>query len=118
MLDDCFLHDEDRLSRAEALETLRKRTNPVVGVTQVPVNDIAGRILAEQVIAPRKIPAHTTAAVNGYAFAFSDYNPSRGMTLPVTTRAPAGEASSEPLAKGTAARIFNGWHQLGLHRLS
>lgn len=108
LLDDCFLHDEDRLSHADALAILRERMKPVVGVTEIAINDSAGRVLAEQVTAPRNIPAHTNAAVDGYAFAFSDYDPEQGSTLPVSARTAAGEASSEPLAKGTAARIFTG----------
>jgi hypothetical protein len=62
LLDDCFLHDKDRLTHAEALEILTSRLGPVVGVEAVPLAEAPGRILAETVVAPRNIPAHTNAA--------------------------------------------------------
>ncbi len=70
--DDCFLHDSDRLTHAEAVAILRERMATIADVEQVPVDQASGRILAEDIIAPRDIPAHDNAAVDGYAFAFSD----------------------------------------------
>jgi molybdopterin molybdotransferase len=55
LLDDCFLHDKDRISHADALATLRARLATVVGVEDVPVAEAAGRMLAEPVTAPRPI---------------------------------------------------------------
>ncbi len=106
--DDCFLHDEDRLSHAEALAILRERIAPVTPVAEVPTEAAAGRILAEPVKTPRPIPAHTNAAVDGYAFAFSDYEPQQGSTFPIEARAAAGHAWTAPRRPGTAARIFTG----------
>ena len=76
--DDCFLHDSDRLTHAEAVAILREQMATVVEAEQVPVDEAWARILAEDVIAPRNIPAHDNAAVDGYAFAFSDYNAAKG----------------------------------------
>ncbi|MFQ5625341.1 MAG: molybdopterin molybdotransferase MoeA, partial [Methyloligellaceae bacterium] len=106
--DDCFLHDSERLTHAEAIEILREAIAPVADVEQVPVEEAAERILAEDVIAPRDIPAHTNAAVDGYAFAFSDYDADKGSTLRVSARAAAGHIVSDAIVKGTAARIFTG----------
>ncbi len=106
--DDCFLHDEDRLSHAEALAILRERMAPVVAARHVGILEAAGRILAEKVVAPRNIPAHTNAAVDGYAFAFSDYNADKGKVFPVHGRAAAGHASKSPLPAGAASLIFTG----------
>ena len=106
--DDCFLHDSDRLTHAEAIAILRERMDTVVDVEQVPVEQASGRILAQDVIAPRNIPAHDNAAVDGYAFSFSDYDEEQGSTFKVSARAAAGHALSEKIEKGTAARIFTG----------
>lgn len=106
--DDCFLHDSDRLTHAEAVGILRERIVPVVEVEDVSVDEAPGRILAEDVIAPRDIPAHTNAAVDGYAFAFSDYDAEKGSTLKVSARAAAGHSVADPIESGTAARIFTG----------
>ncbi|MHA1164818.1 MAG: molybdopterin molybdotransferase MoeA [Alphaproteobacteria bacterium] len=106
--DDCFLHDSDRLTHAEAVAILRERMTTIVDVEQVPVAQASGRILAENVIAPRNIPAHDNAAVDGYAFAHSNYDEQQGSTFTVSARAAAGHAISEKIEKGTAARIFTG----------
>lgn len=106
--DDCFLHDSERLTHAEAVAILRERMATIVDVEQVPVDEAHARILAEDVIAPRNIPAHDNAAVDGYAFAFSDYDEGKGSTLKVSARAAAGHAADEQIEQGTAARIFTG----------
>ncbi|MDH3581843.1 MAG: molybdopterin molybdenumtransferase MoeA, partial [Hyphomicrobiales bacterium] len=106
--DDCFLHDEDRLSHDKALAILRERVAPIVSARQVAVAETSGRILAEKITAPRDIPGHTNAAVDGYAFAFSDYNEKKGRVFRAEGRIAAGHASKDPLVKGTASRIFTG----------
>ena len=108
LLDDCFLHDSERLTHAEAIAILRERIAPVTGVEQVPVDAASGRVLAADVIAPRDIPAHTNSAVDGYAFAFADYDADMGSTFTVSARAAAGHAASDSIEQGTAARIFTG----------
>lgn len=106
--DDCFLHDSERLTHAEALDILRERISTVVESELVPLAQTYGRILAEDIIAPRNIPAHTNSAVDGYAFAFTDYDAKNGSTLKITARAAAGHSVNEPLDTGAAARIFTG----------
>jgi molybdopterin molybdotransferase len=65
-------------------------------------------VLAAPVTAPRAIPAHDNAAVDGYAFAFADYDPENGSDLPVSARIAAGHPLDGALERGTAARIFTG----------
>ncbi len=106
--DDCFLHDSERLTHAEAIAILREGLATVVDAEQVPVDEAPARILAEDIIAPRNIPAHDNAAVDGYAFAFADYDASGGSTFKVSARAAAGHTVSDPIGQGSAARIFTG----------
>lgn len=108
LLDDCFLHDKDRLTHEEALGILTSRIRPVAGTERVPLAEAAGRILAETIAAPRNIPAHTNAAVDGYAFAHSQYDQERGTRFAVKGRAAAGHAFGQPLAAGEALRILTG----------
>lgn len=107
LLDDCFLHDAERLTHAEALNILKERMAPIAKVREVRLEDAAGRLLAEDIAAPRDIPAHTNAAVDGYAFAFAHYNVEKGSTFDVTARVAAGAAIPDVDAS-TAARIFTG----------
>ncbi len=108
LLDDCFLHDKDRLTHAEALGILTSRLTPVVGTERVPLLEAAGRVLAETIIAPRNIPAHTNAAVDGYAFAYAGYDQENGSRFAVKGRAAAGHAFSQPIGAEEALRILTG----------
>ncbi len=106
--DDCFLTDEERLTHAEAIAILRERVAPVVGTEKVPLAESAGRTLAEPVIAARPIPAHSNAAVDGYALAFKDYDAENGSELRVAGRAAAGHPLEGRPPEGAAVRIFTG----------
>ena len=108
LLDDCFAHDKKRLRHAEALAILKERVQPVVGVERVRLADAAGRILATTALAPQPVPAHTNAAVDGFSFAWADYDAAAGSQLAVEGRAAAGHPLADKQARGTAARIFTG----------
>ncbi len=108
LLDDCFLHDKDRLRHGEALAILKSRIRPVVATERVQLAEAAGRILAEPAVAARPVPAHTNAAVDGYSFAAADYDRAKGSELTVEGRAAAGHPLARSPARRTAARIFTG----------
>lgn len=108
LLDDCFLHDQDRLRHDQALALLKERLARVVDQGRVPLQEASRRILAEEVMAPRNIPAFSNAAVDGYALRARDLNDSSETWLPVSARIPAGTAQPLPLRDGTAVRIFTG----------
>ena len=108
LADDCFFHDKDRIPHSEALAILRSRVKPVIAPEDVPVESAAGRYLAEAVIAPRNIPAHANAAVDGYAFAHAAYNSDEGQTLPVAGIASAGHPIAAAAPLEAAIRIFTG----------
>ncbi|MEE9588446.1 MAG: gephyrin-like molybdotransferase Glp [Hyphomicrobiaceae bacterium] len=106
--DDCFLHDKDRLAHDEAIAILKDRMTPLVGSENVPLEIAAGRIASADVGAPRAIPAHDNAAVDGYAFRFDDYDAGAGSEMPVAGRVAAGHPITDALASGVAVRIFTG----------
>lgn len=107
LLDDCFLHDKDRLRHSECLALILERLSPVVDTISVSVGAAHGNFLAEMILAPRNVPAHTNSAVDGYALASASL-PANGGTLPVGPRVAAGDVKPPPLAAGEAARIFTG----------
>ncbi|MDX2264351.1 MAG: molybdopterin molybdotransferase MoeA [Hyphomicrobiales bacterium] len=108
LLDDCFLHDKDRLTHDEALAILKERAAPAVEAEDAPLHAALGRVLAEPVLAPRPIPAFDNAAVDGYAFAHADYLAAGDSGLRVFGRAAAGHALADAPPPGSAARIFTG----------
>ena len=110
-VDDCFQANPARMPFAESLERARVLADAIGVVTSVETVRLAaacGRVLAEPITAPRDIPAHDNAAVDGYAFAFSDYDADAGARLPVSARIAAGHPLGGSLASGAAARIFTG----------
>ncbi len=106
--DDCFAFQTRRLRHEEAIAQLQALVAPLAERETVSVFDASGRVCAEAVTAPRPIPAHTNAAVDGYAFAFADYDAKEGAVLPVLGRAVAGDDGSRALAQRGAVRIFTG----------
>lgn len=108
LLDDCFLHDTDRMRHDEVVALLKSRVGPVVGRETVSLAAANGRTLAAAAVARHPVPAHTNAAVDGYAFVHGGYDAKEGALLPVSARVSAGHPLATPVAPGTAARIFTG----------
>ncbi|HLX03348.1 MAG TPA: gephyrin-like molybdotransferase Glp [Trinickia sp.] len=94
------------LSTAEALATLLAAARPLAETETVATLDALNRVLASDVVSPLDVPPMHTSAMDGYAVRVADL--SHGdRRLPVSQRIPAGHAP-QPLAAGTAARIFTG----------
>src|SRR5260370_14164526 len=87
----------------EAAAIVLDRT-PGLGVEGVTLAEGAGRVLAEDLIAPSALPAFPSSAVDGYAVRSSD----AGRTLLVIGESAAGRPFAGPVAPGTAARVLTG----------
>ncbi len=90
----------------EALARLLALAEPIREVERVGTGDALGRVLAEPVVSVIDVPGWDNSAMDGYALRTADLasGPTR---LRVAQRIAAG-TSGEPLALGTAARIFTG----------
>jgi molybdopterin molybdotransferase len=108
LADDCFFHDKDRIPHDEALTILKSRVRPVVDVENIFLHTAAGRYLAEPILAPRDIPAHDNAAVDGYALDHSTYDQQVGARLKIVGEAAAGHPHSTAPSLDGAVRIFTG----------
>jgi len=105
--DDCFAFGGALIPLDDALKLLIERTEAVTGTETVPLAAALGRVLAEDLVAPRDVPPHDNSAVDGYAVYFDDL--AAGETaLPVVGRAAAGHPLSGSQARCTAVRIFTG----------
>ncbi|TDQ89591.1 gephyrin-like molybdotransferase Glp [Paraburkholderia silvatlantica] len=94
------------LSTADALATLLAAAQPLAVAETISTFDALNRVLAEDVVSPLDVPPMHTSAMDGYAVRVADL--AQGSRhLPVSQRIPAGHAP-QPLAAGTAARIFTG----------
>ena len=87
-------------------------TSPVksawTGVTRAPLDSALGRITARDIVAPRDVPPHDNAAVDGYAVYFDDLAAQGPTLLPVAGRISAGHPLAGPARRGEAYRIFTG----------
>lgn len=94
------------LSTQEALDAVLAAARPLGRRETVDTLAANGRVLAADVIATLDVPPMDTSAMDGYAVRVADLRGAE-TALPVSQRIPAGHAP-EPLASGTAARIFTG----------
>jgi len=94
------------LSVDEALEVLLAGATPVADVEQVSTLEATGRVLAGAQASTMDVPPMDNSAMDGYALRTRDLS-GPDTRLRVAQRIPAG-AVGEPLAAGTAARIFTG----------
>ena len=102
--DDCFLHDKDRLTHAQALTIICETLAPVTRIESVSIEEASGRILGRNLRAPRDVPGHSNAAVDGYAYCWSGTRDRRRVAQRVVAGGPAGAIERA----GEAARIFTG----------
>ncbi|QTD43990.1 molybdopterin molybdotransferase MoeA [Ottowia testudinis] len=90
----------------EALQRLLAHAVPLGRTEDVDTFSADGRVLAQDVVSALQVPPHANTSMDGYALRAADIA-TAGTVLPVTQRIPAGRAG-EPLAPGSAARIYTG----------
>jgi len=106
--DDCFAFNGPLLPVAEAERLIAERVAPVAGPEVVTLANAAGRVLAEDVVAPVDLPPFDNSAVDGYAVRAADLDGERDSRLTIVDRVAAGHAAKSALKVGQAIRIFTG----------
>jgi len=94
----------------EALNTILDVISPL-GCENVDVLNSLGRVIGEDIYAPRDIPPKDNSAMDGYALRSEDTagaDAERPVALSVTEDIPAGYAPSKEVGAGEAARIMTG----------
>jgi molybdopterin molybdotransferase len=89
----------------EALDYLLSKVTPAYETKTLGLNDVSGRVLAENITSPINVPPFPVATMDGYAL--HTYDLEAKLPLKISQRIPAG-SSPEALASGTVARIFTG----------
>ncbi len=77
LIDDCFAHQPDRLTAAEALDLLKTRVRPVVDHETVRSPRRMAGFSPRQLVSVRDVPGFDNVAVDGFAFAHADLAPDR-----------------------------------------
>lgn len=88
-----------------AQQQLFQRQLPILANENVPLFEALGRVLAQEVIAPRAVPPQDNSAMDGYAVRCSEVLQQKA--LPVSQRVCAGMMPL-PLAPNSVAQIFTG----------
>ena len=78
--------------------------SPIVEHEYLPLAQVQGRVLSEDLISTLDLPPWPNSAMDGYALNLADWT---GEPMPVSQKVFAGQ-SPEPLKPGTCARIFTG----------
>ena len=90
----------------DALADLLGFASVLPGLESVPTFDADGRVLAQDLLSELHVPPQDNSSMDGYALCCADLLQIPGV-LPVRQRIAAG-SPAEPLATGSAARIFTG----------
>jgi molybdopterin molybdotransferase len=95
------------ISADDALARLLAAVAPSGRTETVATPEAWGRVLARDVVSSVHVPPEDNSAMDGYAVRIADLAQGAGTLLPVSQRIAAGRPG-QPLAAGTAARIFTG----------
>jgi molybdopterin molybdotransferase len=94
----------------EALQTILAGCR-VLGLEKVSILEAAGRVIGEDVLAPRDIPAAPNSSRDGYAVRFADTKGAKigkPVELKVIETIAAGSVAKKTVKAGQAARIMTG----------
>ena len=85
---------------------------PILGLEKIPILDVLGRILGEDIVAERDNPPWDNSAMDGFAVRWEDIKQEHAIQKPVTLSiiedVPAGKMPSETVGPGQAIRIMTG----------
>jgi len=98
------------ISVEKALTTILRHFRPL-GLESVRLLDAPGRVIGENVAAPRNIPSAANSAMDGYAVRHADVrqaNKNNPVALKIIEQIPAGKIARKKIRRGEAARIMTG----------
>ena len=100
--------DPDALPVDEARRRILSALEPMMARQRVPLRDALSRVLAESILSPADVPAHTNSAMDGYACGGADL-PAEGVAeLDLVGEALAGHPFRAEVQRGQAVRIMTG----------
>lgn len=97
-----------RLSVADARARILAEIEPVRGTEKVALRSALGRVAAADVVSPLDVPAHTNAAVDGYALAGSELPTEGSKEFRVIGTAWAGRPFTGVVGRGECVQIMTG----------
>jgi len=94
------------VSFEEALRLILENATEGTQITRLPVAEVDGYVLAEDVHSPLNMPAFNKSAMDGFAFRHRDHTD--GDSFQITTTVAAGDAPGGNIEAGECVRIMTG----------
>jgi len=101
-------YDPQALSAPDVNLFLSKLVEPVTATETLPLFDVLGRVLAQDIVSPISVPPHDNSAMDGYAFDGAQLASPAGLTLRVVGTALAGKAWRGAVRTGECVKIMTG----------
>lgn len=90
----------------QAIETILAHSRPGQRTRELPIEQAADFVLAEEICADLDMPAFDRSAMDGFAFRHGDHAPERPLRIVATIA--AGELRETPLGSGECVKIMTG----------
>jgi len=100
--------DKDSLRVDEARRRILKAITPITDIERLALRSALGRILAQDIVSPLNVPAHTNSAMDGIAVLSSDLPATGTCTLEIIGTAYAGVPFKGKCHPGECVRIMTG----------
>ena len=101
----CELEMSKTLSVRQGIDHILSFVKPITDTERLALDDLSGRVLAEDAISPVDVPQNTNSAMDGYAFKFSEPRLER---YSIVADVMAGHQYEGTLRDGEAVRIMTG----------
>jgi molybdopterin molybdotransferase len=98
------------ISVEKALKTILVNFRPL-GLEKINILEARGRVIGEDIFAPRNIPSANNSAMDGYAVRYTDTKgatKNKPLQLKIVEDIPAGKVALKKIKKGATARIMTG----------
>lgn len=100
--------DNESLRVEEARQRILSAITPISDYEKLALRDALGRVLAEDIISPLNVPAHTNSAMDGIAMFSSDLPSSQSRVVKMIGTAYAGVPFKGECRTGQCVRIMTG----------
>lgn len=101
-------HAANALSVSEAQKFILDSCDAVAGTESLALRAALERVLAEDVLSPVNVPAHTNSAMDGYAFRATDLSRNNGNEFRLIGATLAGHPFNNSVHAGECVRVMTG----------
>jgi molybdopterin molybdotransferase len=101
-------HATNALSVSQAQKFILENCEAVTGTESLALRSALERVLAEDVLSPGDVPAHTNSAMDGYAYRFSDLSRNSSNKIKLIGTTLAGHPFNTKVQPGECVRVMTG----------